>query len=136
MCGFAPPVISFRIVLQDSASLIVEMAKIILCLGTPLLGCFPIPISCVVFVFYYTFTRVIHCSQRKLRSFVTLLRSFPVPVSCVEIVLLDTFSIIVRGGLDDSKRVEHPVSKAIMDHYRTMPPQTVELSEASNSGTH
>ena len=34
-------------------------------------------------------------------------------------ILLDTVSIILRGGLDDSKKVEHPVSKAIMEHYRS-----------------
>ncbi|MFT4549593.1 MAG: exopolysaccharide biosynthesis polyprenyl glycosylphosphotransferase [Verrucomicrobiales bacterium] len=34
-------------------------------------------------------------------------------------IILDTFSIILRGGLDDSKKVEHPVSKAILEHYRS-----------------
>ena len=50
-------------------------------------------------------------------------------------ILLDTFSIILRGGLDESKKVEHPVSKAIMEHYRTMPPQPAELPELPNSAT-
>ena len=48
-------------------------------------------------------------------------------------ILLDTVSIIVRGGLDESERVEHPVSKAILDHYRVNPPQPAELSEVSSS---
>jgi len=34
-------------------------------------------------------------------------------------ILLDTFSIILRGGLNESKKVEHPVSKAIMEHFRS-----------------
>jgi lipopolysaccharide/colanic/teichoic acid biosynthesis glycosyltransferase len=50
-------------------------------------------------------------------------------------ILLDTFSIIVRGGLDESKKVEHPVSRAIMDHYRAIPAQHVELSEVSDTVT-
>ena len=33
-------------------------------------------------------------------------------------ILLDTFSIILRGGLDESKKIEHPVSKAIFEHYQ------------------
>jgi hypothetical protein len=38
-------------------------------------------------------------------------------------ILLDTVAIVFRGGLDDSKKTEHPFSKAIMDHSRRMGPQ-------------
>ncbi len=33
------------------------------------------------------------------------------------LVLLDTVSIVLRGGLGDKNRVEHPVSKAILQHF-------------------
>lgn len=46
-------------------------------------------------------------------------------------VLLDTVAIIVKGGLSDSQRVAHPVSKAIMAHCQNESPRLDEMPTVS-----
>ena len=48
-------------------------------------------------------------------------------------IILDTFSIILRGGLDDSKKVEHPVSKAILEHYRSPRGELLDNAESASN---
>jgi exopolysaccharide biosynthesis polyprenyl glycosylphosphotransferase len=43
-------------------------------------------------------------------------------------ILLDTISIVVRGGLGEKQKTEHPVSKAILEHFQDHFEKSMERS--------
>lgn len=82
----------------------------------------------------YPYGADIHDARRKLEYDLYYMKHMSVFLDLF--ILLDTVAIVFRGGLDDSKKTEHPFSRAIMDHSRRMASLESEPPHPANSLTH